>query len=86
MKTLINNIWYYISYPLRLYFQERVSLYKELLLIIESVDNLLIIKARRMGMTENNIRRVFQRQLLISKLTRFINRWDFKENNYGKNS
>ena len=78
MKTLLNNTWYYISYPLRLYFQERVSLYKELLFIVKSADNLLIIKARRTGMTENNIRRVFQRELLIIKLTRFINRWDFK--------
>lgn len=78
MKNLLNNIWYYISYPLRLYFIERVSLYKELLFILESADNLLIIKARRTGMSEYNMRRVFQRQLLISKLTRFINRWDFK--------
>lgn len=79
MKNLLNNIWYYLSYPLRLYFQERVSLCKELLVIVKSADNLLIIKARRTGMSEYNMRRVFQRQLLISKLTRFINRWDFKK-------
>lgn len=78
MKNLLNNIWYYISYPLRLYFRERVSLYKDLLLIIESTSSNLFIKARRVGMSGHNSRMVFERQLLISKLTRFINRWDFK--------
>ena len=78
MKNLLNNTWYYISYPLRFYFQERVSLYKELLLIIESTNGLLFIKARRKGMAESNMLNTLKRARLISKLTRFINRWDFK--------
>jgi len=75
MKKQLHIIWYYLSYPLRMYFQEKVSLYKDLLSLINHPETLIVYQARGYGKTH----RISQRKRLIEKLTSFINRWDFKE-------
>lgn len=78
MTKILLLIWYYISYPIRLYYRDRVSSYEFILQEIKLSYSTTTIKARRMGMCDINSQRVIYKAYIIAKLQRFINNWKIK--------
>lgn len=77
MKKFFEIIWYYFSYPIRLFYKDRVSIYENILYRFK-INNNVFVKSRRVGFTDTVTEHFFYDIYCETYMQGFINKWKIK--------